>query len=122
MSKFYLFAIILAFGLCLAFVFQAQADYSMDKLKTQQQLSQFKNQLQTKIQSTNTMAQENIQEKKEEALEYQEEHAVTTDVFDKMAKKSQESSFKHATKAYGLPLLIMAVIGVILLVVWHQNV
>ena len=121
MNKLVFLIIIMAFIFCLPFVFQVQAD-SMDKLKMQQQLDQFKSQLQTNVQNTNTMAQEVIQEKQVEAAQHQERQEATSDVFDKMAKKSQESSFNHMTRAYGLPLLIIAVVGIILLAVWHQNI
>ncbi|MFH0856138.1 MAG: hypothetical protein V1869_06520 [Candidatus Omnitrophota bacterium] len=94
----------------------------MDKLRIQQQLDQFKNQLQTNAQNTNARAQNLIQEKEIEATQYQERQEVTSDVFDKFAKKSQQSSFQHMARIYGMPLLIMAAVGVILLVIWHQNV
>ena len=63
-----------------------------------------------------------MQEKQVEAVKYQEKQEETTEVFDKLAKKSQKSSMGNMISLYGVPILIIAAIGVIFLIVWHQNI
>ena len=116
------------FVLCFPSIFYAQMS-TMDKFKMQQQgdqirskYDQFKNQVQTNSQNTVSQSQEVVQEKQVEAVKYQEKQEETTEVFDKLAKKSQKSSMGNMISLYGVPILIIAAIGVIFLIVWHQNI
>ena len=123
----FLFSLVF-FVLCFPSIFYAQMS-SMDKFKMQQQADQiksnydqFKNQAQTSSQETMTQSQQVVQEKQVEATQYQEKQEQATEVFDKIAKKNQKPSADSMIKLYGIPILIIAVIGVIFLIVWHQNI
>ena len=123
----FLFSLVF-FVLCFPSIFYAQMS-TMDKFKMQQQgdqirskYDQFKNQVQTNSQNTVSQSQEVVQEKQVEAVKYQEKQEETTEVFDKLAKKSQKSSMGNMISLYGVPILIIAAIGVIFLIVWHQNI
>ncbi len=87
----------------------------------QEQFDKFKNQVQSSSQNTMANSQEIVQEKKVEAAQYQERQEAATEVFDKLAKQSQQSSFTHITRIYGLPLLIFLAIGIIFFIILHQN-
>jgi len=107
--------------ICLTLVFQAQAD-TINKIKTQQQLDQFQNQLQSRAQETNIKTQQVIQEKQLETAQYQKKQEETSDVFEKFTKNNQQSALKHVLRIYGKPFLIVAAAGIILLIVWHQSI
>jgi surface antigen len=94
---------------------------SMDKFKMQQNVEQFKNRAQTNSQNTTILSQETVQEKKAEAAMYEEREEKITDTFNKMAEKHQKPHVGTMINIYGIPLLILAVIGVLFLFVWHQN-
>lgn len=101
-------------------IFYAQSS-SMDKFKMRQQFDKFKEQIQSNAQQTTTQAQETVQERKVEAGQYQERQEASTEVFAKLAKQSQQAGISSTVQIYGLPILIIAAIGIILLVLWHQN-
>jgi len=116
------------FVLCFPSIFYAQMN-SMDKFKMQQQADQirskydqFKGQVQSSSQETVTQSQKAVQEKQVEAVKYQERQEEATEVFKKSAEKSQQMSMGHMINIYGIPVLIIAVIGIIFLIVWHQNI
>ncbi|MDO8661613.1 MAG: hypothetical protein Q7K98_00095 [Candidatus Omnitrophota bacterium] len=93
-----------------------------DKFRMQEQFDKFKNQVQSNAQNTMTNSQEIVEDKKIEAGQYQERQEEATEVFDKLAKRSQRSGLSSTMHIYGFPLLIIAVIGIVLLVLWHQNI
>lgn len=126
-GKVFFFSLIL-FVLCFPSIFYAQMS-SMDRFKMQQQgdqiksqYDQFKNQEQASSQNTMIQSQEVAQEKQVEAVQYQEKQEKATEVFDRFAKRNQKPSMGSMIRLYGFPLLIIAVIGIIFLIIWHQGI
>ena len=102
-------------------IFYAQMNAN-DKVRMQEQFDKFKNQVRSNAQNTMTNSQEIIQDKKVEAGKYQERQEEATEVFDKLAKRSQQAGIASTMHIYGFPILVIAVIGIILLVIWHQSI
>jgi hypothetical protein len=115
-SLFFIFFLTLLFS---AFA-RAQIS-STDKFKMQDQFDKFKNQVRDNSERTMSYSQDVAQDEQVAAGQYQEKHEEATVVFDNLAKKSQRSGVQSAMHLYGLPLLILAAKGLILLLVWHQN-
>lgn len=105
---------------CLPAIFYAQIS-STDKYRMQEQFDKFKNQVQGASRNTMANSQEVAQEKKLEAEQYTQRQEAATEVFDKLAKKSQESSFTHMTRVYILPILIFVGLGFIFFLILHQK-
>jgi len=120
MRRIFFLVFILAPVLCLPVIFYAQMS-TADKFQMQDQFDKFKNRIRNNAQQTMTGAQEIVEDKKVEAVQYQEKQEVASDVFDKLAKRSQQSGISSTLHIYAFPLLIIAIVGVIILVLWHQN-
>ena len=113
--------LILFANLCFPVFLYAQMS-STDKYRMQEQFDKFRNKVQHSSQSTFTNAREVIEDKKIEAGQHLEGHETATEVFTKLAEKSQKQAVASSMGIYLFPVLIIAVIGLAILLLWHQSI